>query len=215
MAEVDQRIDDLAAKYSGAVRLIDLPHRTWEDRTCRAIRIGCSDTKAPAVVLLGGVHAREWGSPDILVAFAERLLSAWQADKGHSDRPPSVPRVERSAAHRETAVYIVPQVNPDGRHHSLTVDPLWRKNRQTCPVRTRGDEERCIGVDLNRNFDFLWDFAKAFSPDAAVSCSTHPCDHEVFVGPRATPSPRHAMWRRCSTSIQRSRISSTCIATAS
>ena len=147
VAEVDQRIDDLAARHAGAVRLIDLPHRTWEDRKCRAIRIGSSDTKAPAVVLLGGVHAREWGSPDILVAFAERLLSAWQSQKGiavghRRFRASSVQQLIE-----ETAVFIVPQVNPDGRHHSLTIDPLWRKNRRPAPSERDGDET-CIGVDV-------------------------------------------------------------------
>ena len=195
VAEVDQRIDDLAARHAGAVRLIDLPHRTWEDRKCRAIRIGSSDTKAPAVVLLGGVHAREWGSPDILVAFAERLLSAWQSQKGiavghRRFRASSVQQLMD-----ETAVFIVPQVNPDGRHHSLTIDPLWRKNRRPAPSERNGDET-CIGVDVNRNFDFMWDFAKVFSPDAAVSCSSHPCDKEVFVGPAPTSEPetRNVVW---------------------
>jgi murein tripeptide amidase MpaA len=95
----------------------------------------------------------------------------------------------------ETAVFIVPQVNPDGRHHSLTVDPLWRKNRRPAPSERDGDET-CIGVDVNRNFDFMWDFANAFSPDAAVSCSTRPCDKEVFVGPAPTSEPetRNVVW---------------------
>jgi murein tripeptide amidase MpaA len=195
VTEVDRRIDDLVAKYVGAIRLIELPHRTWENRRCRAIRIGSSDAKAPAIVLLGGVHAREWGSPDILVAFAERLLSAWQCDKGIAigNRRFRASSVQRLID--ETAVYIVPQVNPDGRHHSLTVDPLWRKNRRPAPSERDGDES-CIGVDINRNFDFMWDYAKAFSSDAAVSCSTHPCDKEVFVGPAATSEPetRNVVW---------------------
>ena len=51
-------------------------------------------------------------------------------------------------------------------------------------------------MDLNRNFDFMWDYATAFSPDAAVSCSTHPCDKEVYIGPAATSEPetRNVVW---------------------
>jgi carboxypeptidase T len=188
VAEVDERIDDIVRRYAGAVCLIELPHRTWEDRKCRAIRIGRSDAKAPAILLLGGLHAREWGSPDILVAFAERLLSAGQNEKGISigKRRFGPSNVQRLLD--ETAVYIIPQVNPDGRHHSFTVDPYWRKNRRPAPPDRDGDET-CIGVDLNRNFDFMWDFATAFSPDAAVSCSTQPCDKEVYIGPAATSEP--------------------------
>jgi carboxypeptidase T len=193
--DVEHRIDELADKYARAVRVIDLPHRTWEGRTCRAIRIGRGDEQAPAILLLGGLHAREWGSPDILVAFAERLLSAWHSEKGiaigkRRFRAPSVQRLIE-----DTALYIVAQVNPDGRHHSFTVDPYWRKNRRPAPPGRDGDET-CVGVDLNRNFDFLWDFTTAFNPDAAVACSTRPCDKEVYVGPTAVSEPetRNVVW---------------------
>ena len=72
---------------------------------------------------------------------------------------------------------------------------MWRKNRRPAPAERDGDES-CIGVDLNRNFDFLWDFAKAFDPDAPVACSTKPCDPEVYVGPRACSEPetRNVVW---------------------
>ena len=195
VAEVDERVDELATKYAGAARLVELPHRTWEDRECRAIRIGSSDAKAPAILLLGGLHAREWGSPDILVGFAERLLSAWHDHKGIAIGRRRFPASAVARLVDETAVYIVPQVNPDGRHHSLTVDPLWRKNRRPAPSERDGDES-CVGVDLNRNFDFMWDYATAFSPDAAVSCSTRPCDKEVYIGPAATSEPetRNVVW---------------------
>jgi carboxypeptidase T len=186
--DVERRIDEFAAKYARAATVIDLPHRSWESRACRALRIGRGDTKLPGVLLLGGVHAREWGSPDILIAFAERLLSAWAADKGIAigKRRFRASTVQRLV--EDLAIYIVPQVNPDGRHHSINVDPMWRKNRRPAPAGHEGDES-CIGVDLNRNFDFLWDFAKAFDPDAAVACSAKPCDPEVYVGPCALSEP--------------------------
>jgi len=186
--EVDGRIDELAAEYPRAVSVIDLPHQTWEDRVCRAMRIGCGDVHVPGVLLLGGVHAREWGSPDILVAFAERLLSAWHADKGIAIGKRRFPAPKVQGLIENLALYIVPQVNPDGRHHSFTVDPMWRKNRRPAPTGDAG-EERCIGVDLNRNFDFLWDFARAFNPGAGVACSAKPCDPEVYVGPCASSEP--------------------------
>ena len=34
-----------------------------------------------AVCFIGGVHGREWGSPDILVYFAMRLLRAYRDRK--------------------------------------------------------------------------------------------------------------------------------------
>jgi carboxypeptidase T len=193
--EVDERIAELARKHAGVVGLIELPNPTWEGRTCHAIRIGRGNEQTQAILLLGGVHAREWGSPDILIAFAERLLSAWHNEKGIAigKRRFRASNIQRLID--ETAIYILPQVNPDGRQHSFTVDPYWRKNRRPAPAERDGDET-CIGVDLNRNFDFLWDFANAFSPDAPVSCSTHPCDKEVYVGPAAASEPetRNVVW---------------------
>src|SRR5262245_35733872 len=41
VAEVDRRLAELAGPpYEAATELITLPHRTWERRTCRALRIG-------------------------------------------------------------------------------------------------------------------------------------------------------------------------------
>jgi murein tripeptide amidase MpaA len=44
---------------------------------------------------------------------------------------------------------IVPMTNPDGYEFSRTNNRLWRQNR-------RQIKPNCIGVDLNRNFEFSW-----------------------------------------------------------
>src|SRR5687767_5464018 len=55
-----------AAPNTAFTRLIALPHKTWEGRTCHAIKIGHgTGADRAGIYLLGGVHAREWGSPDI------------------------------------------------------------------------------------------------------------------------------------------------------
>jgi hypothetical protein len=62
---------------------IPLPNLTWEKRQCHAVRIGKGGGKRrKAVCFIGGVHGREWGSPDILVYFAMRLLRAYRDRKG-------------------------------------------------------------------------------------------------------------------------------------
>jgi len=43
-----------------------------------------------------------------------------------------------------------PVLNPDGYSYTWTNDRLWRKNRAP----NKGSQ--CIGVDLNRNWDFEW-----------------------------------------------------------
>jgi murein tripeptide amidase MpaA len=88
---------------------------------------------------------------------------------------------------------LFPCVNPDGRHHSQTAEPMWRKNRRL----VRPDLGlRCVGVDINRNFDALWDFRRHFAPDSGVSASDDPCHPQVYVGPAAESEAetRNVVW---------------------
>ena len=47
--------------------------------------------------------------------------------------------------------YFLPVINADGYVYTWTHDRLWRKSRKPNP-----ESEDCVGVDLNRNFDFMW-----------------------------------------------------------
>ena len=89
---------------------------------------------------------------------------------------------------------MIPQVNPDGRHHSQTVKAMWRKNRNPDDA---GGRPSCVGVDLNRNYNFLWDFPKHFSPDADVATSDDPCDRsQTYRGrsPTSERETRNVVW---------------------
>ena len=143
--------------------------------------------------MLGGVHAREWGSPDILVRFADQLTSAYRTKKGLSIGKKKFTADQIQALVNEKSIYVFPQANPDGRHYSMTVDASWRKNRR--PAATAGPAE-CVGVDLNRNYGFLWDFPKHFDPQAPISNSTDPCHYEVYIGPSAASEPetQNVIW---------------------
>jgi carboxypeptidase T len=184
VAEVETALK-LAARpaHAGFTKLITLPHLTWEGRTCRAIRIHRGAPAAGGVYLLGGVHAREWGSPDILVNFVQLLTDAYRTGSGISQVGTSLgaDKVREIVDHLDLVVF--PQANPDGRHHSMTVDPMWRKNRRPAGPGERpcsvGDGDG-PGVDLNRNYDFLWDFPTKFSPDAPVVTSTDPCSENIL-----------------------------------
>jgi murein tripeptide amidase MpaA len=76
----------------------------------------------------------------------------------------------------------------------MTADSMWRKNRRPAPAGRSHPE--CVGVDLNRNYDFLWDYPNHFSPRAPVANSTNPCDYQVYTGPRAfsEPETRNVKW---------------------
>ncbi len=172
---------------------IPLPHLTWEKRRCHAFRIGTGDgKKRPAVCLLAGVHGREWGGPDILVYFGMRLLRAYR--DGNSIRlGHKVFTWAQIRAIVETLdVVVFPQVNPDGRQFSMERSSWWRKNRRPAP---QGRGSKSIGVDINRNYPFLWRFDHHFAPNT-VGSSFKPRDYESYVGPGAASEPetRNVIW---------------------
>jgi murein tripeptide amidase MpaA len=89
---------------------------------------------------------------------------------------------------------IFPCVNPDGRHYSQTSHPLWRHNRNPSES---GGNPNCVGVDINRNYDFLWDYHKFFSPKSKVNTSSNPCDQDqTYMGsaPFSEPETQNVKW---------------------
>ena len=61
------------------------------------------------------------------------------------------------------SIYLLPLANPDGRVWTQAPhgDPMWRKNRAPNPA-----SPRCVGVDINRNFDFIWSAGLTASAEA-------------------------------------------------
>jgi murein tripeptide amidase MpaA len=184
----------LGEKNHGAyLQRIALPHLTWEKRRCHAVRIGKGDGKRrTAICFIGGVHGREWGSSDILVYFAMRLLRAYRDRTGIKLGSKSFSAAQIRTIVDTKDVILFPQVNPDGRHFSMEHSSMWRKNRRPAP---RGKRERSIGVDINRNFPFLWRFDRHFAPNT-VESSFKPSDYETYVGPReaSEPETRNVIW---------------------
>jgi carboxypeptidase T len=176
---------------AGFTELVTLPKQTWEGRTCHAVRVHHGAAARSGVYLLGGVHAREWGSPDILVNFVQLLTDAYRNGTGITQGGSAVSAEQVRAIVDTLDVVVFPQANPDGRHHSMTVDPMWRKNRRPAGTGDPGCPSgggNGPGVDINRNYDFLWDFPTTFSPSAPVATSADPCS-EIYYGPSAVSEP--------------------------
>lgn len=174
--------------------LITLPNQTWEGRTCQAIRIHHGATASNGVYLLGGVHAREWGSPDILINFVQLLTDAYRNGTGINQGGAGVSAEQVRTIVDTLDIVVFPQANPDGRHYSMTVDPMWRKNRRPAKPGDPGCHSGGgdgPGVDINRNYDFLWDFRTTFDSAAPVATSADPCA-ETYYGPGAASEPETA-----------------------
>ncbi len=184
-----------SAPYTAFTQLIPLPNLTWEGRQCNAIKIAHGSGPArPGVYFLGGIHSREWGSCDILVNFIEQLEQAYLNGTGITlgGKTFSASDIKTIVDHLD--IYVFPQANPDGRSYSMNTEALWRKNRRTAAPNSNSGA--CVGVDLNRNYDFLWDFQNLFAPTSTVSCSANPCDYQVYHGPSAfsEPETRNVKW---------------------
>lgn len=192
--EIEAAVEALAAAYPDLTELVVLSNRTAEGRQSHALRIGPADAQAlDAVIVTGGMHAREWVPPDALVNLAADLLGAYAEGTGlrYGGQRFSADDIRRVVEGLQVVLF--PCVNPDGRRHSQTADSMWRKNRR----RVRPDlDPHCVGVDLNRNFDALWDFRLHFAMDSDVSASDDPCHPWVYVGPAAASEPetQNVVW---------------------
>jgi murein tripeptide amidase MpaA len=196
VAEVESALIQAASVPNASFsELITLPNKTWEGRTSHALKLANGKSaNRPAVFMLGGIHAREWGSCDILINFIEQIQQAYLAKRGITLGGKTFAAADIQKIINTLDVLVFPQANPDGRNHSMTADAMWRKNRRPAPAGKT--DPACVGVDLNRNYDFLWNYTKFFSPKAPVANSKNPCDYQVYIGPAAfsEPETRNVKW---------------------
>lgn len=190
VTEVESAITALAAAHPAICELITLPHATPEGRTSHAVRLGAQAANTvDTYYLTGGVHAREWGSCEILVNLATDLCDAYAGSTGVEYGGKYFSNAEVKALLEQINIIIFPCVNPDGRNFSQSApaNALWRKNRD---VADSGGDPAKIGIDINRNQDFLWDFNTAFSPAAlgVFLASSNPLD-ETYHGHAAQTEP--------------------------
>jgi Zinc carboxypeptidase len=122
-----------------------------------------------AVLIVGGAHAREMIPPEAVLLFAWKVCKSYVTGKGFSLGNKTYPAGIATLLVEALQLIVVPMLNPDGREWVETTDQNWRKNRR--PGAT------CRGVDINRNYDFLF--------TSGLGTSTSPCNYEVYRGPSA------------------------------
>ena len=174
---IDAAIQYIARSYPSLVQTILLPHNTHEGRKCRAIKIRADNaTPKSGILFLGGVHAREIVNPDTLVNLASNLCHAYSHEMGLTFGGKSYSASDVKQIVESLDVYIFPLVNPDGRAYvqALNGDVWWRKNRNPNP------DSEYAGVDLNRNYDFLW--------ESGIGTSSNPAT-EIYKGKQPSSEP--------------------------
>jgi carboxypeptidase T len=140
--------------------------KTVEGRDMLGIVISGQLEKAselPAVIFMGGHHAREHLSVEVPLGLARYLIESYQ--KGNE-------KIKSLVDSR--VIHIIPAVNPDGLEYDVENGryKLWRKNRKEL---TKNN----FGVDLNRNYGFKWGTGGSSSSESS----------DTYMGPQPFSEP--------------------------
>ena len=138
-AELERDLFELEKSYPEIAKVFDIGD-SWENRNIYAIKISDNveyDEDEAEVFFVGCHHAREWITVEIPYLIAHYLLLNYYQD----------PEIKWIVDNSE--IWIVPLLNPDGLEYSITTFRYWRKNR-------RDNGNGSYGVDLNRNYSYMW-----------------------------------------------------------
>ena len=137
-SEIESGLRSLESSGIAKVESIGL---SVEGRQIWAIKISddpnVDDQDEPDVLFVGLHHAREWISAEVPYYLAVNLVKNYNSDSALKTL------IDNSE------IWVVPVVNPDGLEYSRTQDRDWRKNR-------RDNGDGTFGVDLNRNYGYMW-----------------------------------------------------------
>lgn len=175
VAETHAALQALVAAHP-TLAMMDTIGTSIEGRPIEALRI--SDNVGvpegePEALVVGCHHARELMSVELPLYVATRLLDGYGSD----------PVITALVNGRD--IWVVPMLNPDGHQYMSQntqgqSDNWWRKNR-----RINGDGS--FGVDLNRNYGYLWGFDNVGSSPLTTS--------EVYRGTGPFSEPETAALR--------------------
>jgi len=176
--EIASGLKGLATVYG--ISTFTTPYTTYNGASIAGGKVGGNGTcnSAYRVYLNAAIHARERGASDGLLFFIGDLLYANKNNVGLKYGSKSYTNAQVKQA-LSTGIVFVPLSNPDGVAYDQSSNSCWRKNRN--PKSSTGSAST-IGVDLNRNFDFLWDFTKLFASSARSSVASTSPSSETYHG---------------------------------
>ncbi|KAI9148140.1 putative carboxypeptidase suro-1 [Paramyrothecium foliicola] len=178
--EIRSGLQGLVNTYG--IQTFEAPFKTFEGRTVYGAKVGgkggtCNN--AYRVYFNGNIHARERGSMDNVLYFISDLLYANRNNVGltYGSKTYTAAQVKTALS---AGIVFIPLSNPDGVAYDQSTNSCWRKNRNTA-----SGTGRSAGVDLNRNFDFLWDFPRLFAPSVQGSVASTTPSSETYHGTAA------------------------------
>uniref|UniRef100_A0A3Q2CNQ1 Carboxypeptidase A1 n=1 Tax=Cyprinodon variegatus TaxID=28743 RepID=A0A3Q2CNQ1_CYPVA len=135
--------------------------QSYERRPLNVLKFSTGGSNRPAIWIDTGIHAREWVTQASGVWFAKKIVTDYGKDQS------------LTAILNRMDIFLEIVVNPDGYQYTHTRDRMWRKNRRP----NRGS--RCVGVDLNRNWNAGF---------GGQGSSRDPCSN-IYHGARAHSEP--------------------------
>jgi hypothetical protein len=138
--EITQLIKEAAENYPDIVHVIEIG-RSHKNFPIYAVRLSTQDSVElkPSILFNGMHHAREVMTPEVTTDIIQFLTKNFD----NAEMPFVRDWLENMA------IWVIPQLNPDGNNIVWSEDNWWRKN-------AKGDEWEIWGVDLNRNYPFQW-----------------------------------------------------------
>jgi len=150
-------IDELritALRYPNITRLYTIGYTTGFQLPVLAMKISDNPQireDEPRLLYNGMHHACELIGPEICLYLINDLVTKYGFDSFIT------------SAINSSEIWVVPMVNPDGNYIVESgIDTLWRKNCRD--NNGNGIWDSGDGVDLNRNYDFLWNSGGSTDP---------------------------------------------------
>lgn len=152
--EMETELSQIAAAYPNITKLESIG-KSLEGRDIWAMKVSDNpdiEEDEPEIYYNGMHHAREWLTMEVCLYILNYLTDNYSSNS----------TITNIVDNRQ--IWVVPSVNPDGRvYDSAGDDPTnhnpnnfpngWRKNKR--------DNGGSIGVDLNRNYGYMWGGAGA------------------------------------------------------
>lgn len=154
LTEMETELSDIAVDHPVITKLESIG-KSYEGRDIWAMKVSDNpdiEEDEPEIFYTGMHHAREWLTMEVCLYILNYLTDNYGSNS----------TITNIVDNRQ--IWVVPCVNPDGRvYDSLEDDPAdhnpndfgagWRKNKR--------DNGGSIGVDLNRNYGYMWGSAGA------------------------------------------------------
>jgi murein tripeptide amidase MpaA len=176
--EIASGLKALASVYG--ISTFTTPYTTYNGASITGGKVGGNGTcdAAYRIYLNAAIHARERGASDGLLYFIGDLLYANAKNVGLTYGSKTYTNAQVKTA-LSTGIVFIPLSNPDGVAYDQSSNSCWRKNRN--PKSSTGTAAS-VGVDLNRNFDFLWDFTTKFAANVRSSVASTSPSAETYHG---------------------------------